>query len=211
MAALIISILMLAIAPGLYVLAKRAEKIWRIFDYLLIAAVGALVILHLLPEALRVIGFYALILALLGLMLPSLSERLFAKNAQRIHLTSVLVGVFGLAGHGVLDGAALSVKPVSGASIPLSWLSLAVLLHRIPAGFLIWSIFYPKKGAKFSALILFSLALFTIIGFFLGEKAFNEWLNRDAFFSVQALTSGTLLHLVLDRHEDGSHEEHDHG
>src|SRR5690242_18582162 len=131
--ALLISLLMLALAPILYALAGKAQRFWHLLDYIIVSTVTALVVLHLLPEAIRAIGVWAVGLALLGLFLPSLSERLFSTHAGQIHVLSVGIGVFGLAGHGMLDGAALAVRaPVDGS---LPWLTLAVLLHRIPAGY----------------------------------------------------------------------------
>ena len=209
MAILLLSLLMLAIAPWLYGLANRAQALWHFLDYSIVIVVTALVVLHLLPESIRVIGFWAVILALLGLALPSLSERLFSKKARQIHFLSVAIGVLGLAGHGMLDGAALAIKtPQEDGAI--TWLSLAVLLHRVPAGYFIWSVFYPLRGAWVAGSILFGLGLFTVIGFLISDFAFSYWLGSKGFFAIQALTTGTLLHIALDRHDADSHDDHDH-
>ncbi len=211
MFALLLSLLMLASAPLIYVLAKRSGYIWRYFENLLSLAVCILVVVHLLPESIRVVGLWACAVAFVGLALPSFFERIFKKGAHSIHVASISLACFGLALHGVMDGAALSL----GAN-RTSTLSLAVLLHRIPAALFVFSVFFPKKGLKVAMAVLALLGLATISGYVIAEYTSANIMTSKFFYIFQALTCGSLLHISIDRHdpqelnEHGDHHHHHH-
>ena len=160
------------------------------------------------PESIRVAGFGACLVAFLGLAMPSFLERVFAKGAHSIHYASISLACLGLALHGVLDGTALSLGEKRNLG-----LSLAVLLHRIPAALFLFSVFYPKRGFGIAILVLSLLGAGTITGYLLAESAGPDLLTSQIFYLFQALTCGSLLHISIDRHdpvqEDGHHHHHD--
>lgn len=205
---LIISILMLAMAPLIYQLTLKFQNIWKYTNRLLILLVTSVVVLHLLPESIRVIGFRASGLALIGLFLPSFLERLWSSEAKLIHRFTLLFAVAGLALHGMMDGAALtSPHPGFQGSTMLQW---AVLLHRLPAAILIWSIFYPGKGKSFALGILTILGVFTVLGFSVGQAFLQATAPSGGMYYFQALVAGSLLHIAFDQHDDGHQHHHHH-
>ena len=133
-------------------------------ENLLVLLVSSLVVFHLLPESIHLVGYKALFLAALGLFLPSLLERSFKGFADQVHHASILAAVVGLAVHGITDGAALAMPSCSLCCS--SSLKAAVLLHRLPVGILIWSLFQKSKGSLYTFGILGLLALGTLLGYF---------------------------------------------
>lgn len=199
---LVASISMLAMAPLLYKIASHFQVFWSYTHKILVSLVTSLVVLHLLPESIRTAGWLSLVGAFAGLWLPPLLERLWTSRAGAVHLTSILIALAGLGIHGMMDGAALSSPQFimgSQNSLVLKW---AVILHRLPAALLLWSLFFPRKGALLPSALLAILGLATVAGYGLGAQ-FLERLNDVTFYyHFQALVSGSLLHIAFDTHED---------
>lgn len=203
----IASISMLALAPILYKIASHFQVFWSYTHKILVSTVTSLVVLHLLPESIRTAGWLTLIAAFAGLWLPPLLERLWSSKAHKVHLTSLLIAIVGLAIHGMMDGAALSSPQFLLAgnqanSIVLKW---AVILHRLPAALLIWSLFYPKKGAYLPCFLLVILGIATVLGYSLGAQFLESLNDVRYYYHFQALVSGSLLHIAFDTHEDHEH------
>lgn len=201
---------MLVVAPPLYHVLLRFHGYWAFTQKIITITVTSLVVLHLLPESIRMVGLPAVGLAFIGLFLPSLLERLWTAGAKRVHLFSLLLALLGLVVHGMMDGAALAASPVRAGQQELNLLQLAVLLHRLPAAILVWSLFYQRRGPGFPAAVLSLLGLATIVGFAWGRLAFQNLTNFAALFSFQALVAGSLLHIAFDRHEEGDAHAHAH-
>ncbi|MCB9228809.1 MAG: hypothetical protein H6618_04285 [Deltaproteobacteria bacterium] len=204
MTSLIISLLMLAIAPAVYRLSLTFQKTWKYANRVLILLVTSLVVLHLLPESIRIIGIKASVLAFLGMFIPSSLERLWSSEASLIHRLTLLLAVSGLAVHGIMDGTALAMA--DGRSELLGW---AVLLHRLPAAILIWSIFAPSGHKRLAVLILVILGLSTIVGYGIGQYLSHLPASFGGVHYFQALVAGSLLHIAFDQHKD-THTHHDH-
>ena len=204
---LFISIAMLIGAPLIYFIVARFERVWVYTNKALILAVTCLVVLHLLPESMRAIGWPATVLAFVGLFLPSLLERLWKRGASRVHAFPVILSLLGLVAHGVMDGAAISTSVLSserGAPV----LSYAVLLHRLPAAVLVWSLFYPRKGPLFPTILLALLGLATTVGYLVGLNLLEAVHDNLLFHGFQALVSGSLLHIAFDQHDSSPHHSH---
>jgi len=76
-------------------------------------------------------------------------------------------------------------------------LSFAILLHRLPAGLLLWSILKDSFSLKASIGMYVGFVILTAAGFFLGE----ELLHLMGDFQLQLMQSfiaGALAHVVLD-------------
>ena len=203
MVPLVISILMLAAAPAVYWFSQSFRGVWKLANRFLILLVASIVVLHLLPESIRVIGLKASALALAGLFLPSLMERLWRPEAPLIHRLTLCLAVTGLALHGMMDGAALAVP--GGQGTAMQW---AVLLHRLPAAILIWGVFRPAYGRALASAILIILALFTWIGFLCGMNLLYTLMPWGGLHYFQALVAGSLLHIAFDQHENDGHHRH---
>ncbi|MFK7827374.1 MAG: hypothetical protein AB8G05_24735 [Oligoflexales bacterium] len=197
------SISMLALAPLLYKIASHFQVFWSYTHKILVSTVTSLVVLHLLPESIRTAGWLTLVGAFAGLWLPPLLERLWSSKAHTVHLTSLLIAILGLTIHGMMDGAALSSPQFAISSqtnsLILKW---AVILHRLPAALLLWSLFYPKKGGLFPTFLLAVLGIATIIGYSFGSQFLESLNDVTYYYHFQALVSGSLLHIAFDTHED---------
>lgn len=205
MISLVISLAMLALAPLIYNIATYFQEFWKYTKKILIMLVTSLVVLHLLPESIRITGWQATGMAFFGLFLPSLLERLWSKKAEKVHFFSIMLAIFGLAVHGIMDGAALvnpSISKFQGGGTMLQWL---VVLHRLPAALLIWSLFYPEKGALFPGILLAALGASTLLGYALGGKVLEQIQDFNTYYNFQALVAGSLLHIAFDRHDEHSH------
>ncbi len=205
MLALITSIVVFTLAPVFYKLAQRYTKAHKFFEACLLAVIVGVVVGHILPESIKVVGWAAIGVALVGMLLPSLIERLWHGLADSVHWVPLLVGITGLALHAAMDGAAMvdvhSAQSHGHSHPVLAW---AVVLHRLPVALLIWWTLWPKNGWPLPAGIFFFLSLCTIGGYTMGSVLIDlESHSTIAWF--QALVSGSLLHLALDRHDDHEH------
>ena len=169
----------------------------------IILLMTSLVVLHLLPESMNHVGTTAVFLALLGLFAPSLLERLLHKQAHSVHALSVFLAISGLFLHGMLDGAALSSSAGQAEVLNKNYLlGLAVLLHRLPVGLLIWTLFAKKKTTRLAWIVLAILGLSTVLGYYLGQAYIYKVLNTNQLFQFQALIAGSLLHIAFDQHDE---------
>lgn len=197
---LITSLSLLFIAPFLYRAAIRVKKIWNAVEKLMNIVVTALVVLHLLPESIHIVGWPAVLFAFLGLFLPGLLERLWERGAEQVHLVSIILSLVGLIIHGLMDGAALATPSSSSNSLPL-----AVVLHTLPAGMLICSIFYPRSQKYVPPILLTTLGLSTLFGYFAGTRYFSMQEHAIYFAMFQAFVAGSFLHITFDLHEPHHH------
>lgn len=203
MLSFIASLLILALAPVIYALAQRFQRHWRATQSILAMFVGTLVVVHILPESILIGGDMCVGFAFVGLFLPSILERIWSKGARQIHFVSVTVGIVGLGVHGAMDGAALAAKLSASQALPM-----AVILHRLPAAVLLWSLFV-RKGQRQAWAVLLGLGLATSIGYFAGQEIMQAGSHHRFLAFFQALVSGALLHTVFDSHS-GFDEEHNH-
>ena len=208
---LILSIAMLAIAPVIYMFTVSRGKIFcTIMDWVTILAVGGLVFFHLVPECYEQGGAPILLSLLVGLVIPSAMERFWIHKATTIHKASILIAIIGLSFHGMLDGIALVLPEAThhhhhhhhhhALEVPfMSSLSFAVLIHQMPVGFLIWSLFYKRYGWLYPTILLSCSALATIAGYMLGSQLIGLE-DSFVFWHFQAFICGSLLHIIFDRH-----------
>jgi zinc transporter ZupT len=115
---------------------------------------------------------------------------------------ALVVGVSGLLLHTRLEGAAL-VPGEDG--VPVAF-TLAVILHQMPVGLVIWWLLRPRYGAAAAAAGVGSIVVGTLVGYVLGAEVLGS-LHSEAAELLQALVSGTLVHVVFHQ---GRHD-HAHG
>jgi hypothetical protein len=211
---LLASIALLWAAPAVYSLTDRHKKAQRIVERVLLLALAALVLVDILPESFEAVGWWAILVALIGLALPSLVERLWHQLARKVHWVPLLLGILGLALHASIDGAAF-VEHDEAAELAhhhMHSLPYLVLVHRFFEGMFIWWSLKPLAGRTWTIVVLAFNASFTVAGFFGGDYLFHA-LEGDQFYALfQALVGGSLLHLAIDRHGGHGHDhDHDHG
>lgn len=188
-AVLIASLVALALGPLLHFLAGKNPAASRALDGFVFVAIGGMVGFHILPEAIEAGGASALILAGVGFFGPLLTDRWLHKAAERVHTTTLIVALAGLLMHAVLDGVILVLPD-------MQLTGLAIVLHRLPVGLVIWALLVPRYGWRAATAVLALLAVGTVLGYVQGE-ALMAALPQTAVAWFEALVAGSLLHVML--------------
>ena len=208
MTLLIIAVGALLIGPILARTFERQPGMNRFVDGFILVSIGGIAVTHLLPEAVIEIGGMALVMVVLGALLPYLAERAFHSYERATHSGVLVLAFSGILVHTLLDGMALSQGSMGhGVGEALAY---AVILHRLPVGLLIW---WALKGLSTPRTIMGVLTLMclsTIAGFALGGMQVQV-LNASWVTYFQALVTGSLLHVLFHRHlhqARGVHADH---
>jgi uncharacterized membrane protein YraQ (UPF0718 family) len=117
----------------------------------------------------------------------------------------IAVGMVGLAVHSLIDGVALSGAGYASPSGLHSSLGLAVLLHNLPVGVVIWWLVRPAYGAAWAGAALGFTAAATALGYGFSDALLGT-LNGAARAGFEALVGGSLLHVLVHRHAPEDHE-----
>lgn len=174
---------LLAAAAG-----ARRRALVELLDGYVVAAVGGLVLAHLLPEAMAEVGGVAVLAAVVGFWLPVVIERrLFARGWV---LGLALVG---LAVHDMMDGAALVEH---GGGHGHETLALGVILHRVAVGLVVWWAVRPRTGTAVALALMAGMAAATVVGYVFGGRI-TATLAPGPLAAFEALVAGSLLHVVL--------------
>ena len=191
---LILSVLVLMVGPAVSAVSDRHRWLVPAIDGFVLIAVGGMVLGSVLPSAYDIGGVWVLVAALAGLIGPPLLERLLVRSARTVHLAALLLAVAGLAIHALTDGVALSSQSVAG--VQQGSLGVAVVLHRLPVGLVIWWLVRPAHGWQAAAGALLALALATIAGFVVGG-ALTSAMSSTTGSLLHGFVAGALLHVVL--------------
>lgn len=205
---LILSIAALAAGPALFAVADRfpLRGVRVGLEILIIVAVGGITLVQILPEILESVGWLATIPLAIGLLGPSVFERWMKSLANPTHLTVRLLVVVGLALHEVLDGVALRVPSLPDAIAPEA-LPLAIVVHRLTLGLVVWWLMRPRFGMLGAGAALGFMAAATIAGYCAGG-ALATALDARELALFEALVAGSLLHVAV--HQREAHAEHAH-
>ena len=196
---LLASIAALGLGPLAYRLARRTGTLLAVLDGFVFVAIGGLVILSVLPEAMAQGGWPIAGFVLIGFAGPTVAENLFHRAAKGTHVATLILGLLGLCLHALLDGVTLGGSGAQGNA----QLTAAVVLHRFPVGLAIWWLLRPHFGTGLAGLALSVVAAATGLGYSLGP-AFMTSLTGPSIAWFQAFVAGSLLHVVLFRpHLDG--------
>ncbi len=206
---IIISILILAVAPLMARVFADNPNFEKFLSGFLLTVLGGIIFIELLPLSYQNGGWIIIPLSILGLIGPTLIEKLFRKAADSTHQLTLIIGFSGLLLHTMVDGASLNeYHNVNSAS---QWLPLAIVLHRIPVALTVLWIIRPVFGLKAVWLALAGLAIFTLFGYALGIQL-ESAMTSQSFAWLQSFVSGTLLHVLLHRpHKHSHHLGHGHG
>jgi hypothetical protein len=203
---LILSIMVLAIAPFMAKVYDKSPHFEDTLSGFLLIVLGGIVLAELMPLSYANGGWLSIPLALLGLTGPTLIEKLFHKAADGTHQITLIIGFSGLLLHTMVDGASLNeFKSIDSAS---KWLPLAIVLHRIPVALSVLWIIRPVFGFKAVWMALSGLAVFTVFGYVLGVQM-ESAMNSKSFAWLQAFVSGALMHVLLHRPRR-DHHHHNH-
>jgi hypothetical protein len=195
------------VGPLLYrTLHDRPRAVTLVDDFVYVA-VPFLVAWQVLPHAWRERSPGVLFALAAGFVLPALIERLSQALAERTDNIAMVVGISGLVVHTMLEGAAFA----PGLESPGSAFGLAVTLHRVPVGLVLWWLIRPRFGAAWATLGVGTLVLSTLAGYLFGSEIVGG-LSGSAFELYIAFVSGSLVHVVFHQgRHDHDHESHRHG
>jgi hypothetical protein len=186
--------------PLLYQWMRRGGLIARTFDRVIVAALVIVVGFLLVPEAVTGLGLTALALIATGYLLPGILESGLKKSAHTLHLISMLLALLGLAMHAMLDGAGLA-----GSEMQTSGnLALAIVLHRLGVGLVLWLIVQPAFGRNAAIAVLLMIAGATVTGFMMSEVML-PLAGQDSVLVIQALIIGTIIHSLVHREHVARH------
>ncbi len=195
---LVLSLLALAIGPLLHQLARVTGSMLAALDGFVFVTIGGLVFLHIVPEAYHLAGWPALLAVGVGLLGPGLVEHRLRGLARQAHAIALLLAVAGIGLHAFTDGLALGQGGHEHGHAGEHLLPMAVVLHRLPVGLMVWFLIRPVYGLRLALATLALIGVSTVLGFALGEAAVGGMANDGRGF-FQALVAGTLLHVVVHR------------
>jgi len=182
-AALALAIVSLAAGPILFWLLRRSRTAIGVIEGFVLGAVGGLVLLHVLPRVLPVAGAVALAAFAIGLLLPSWFHK-FSLSAEG---WVAALGLLGLATHSALDGAGIAHGDDA--------LTLAIVLHRAPAGVFVWWWVHPRYGLRAAVVAMLLIAVATVLGFaFVADAGLADAKGLAVF---EAFVGGALLHVLV--------------
>ncbi len=208
MTLLVLAIGALLLGPFLAKLFEQQPGINRFLDGFILVSIGGIAVIHLLPEAVVEIGGMALLMVILGALLPYFAERAFHNYERATHSGVLVLAFSGILVHTLLDGIAVSQASLDHGSGRV--LAYAVILHRLPVGLLIWWALKPLSNIKVIVSVLVLMSLATAAGFSLGGAEFPG-AHSSLLTYFQALVTGSLLHVLFHRHiHGGTSKESDH-
>lgn len=204
--ALTISCLALLIGPALFAAERERPSVLSFLDGFVILSIGAIVLVHVVPEAIHAAGWIAVPVAILGLALPSLTEKLELQSSHGTHGFAIVLAIIALCLHTFIDGFAIGNHVVSTNL----WLLVGIVLHRIPVGMLIWLLIRPVWGTRGAIGSLIVLMIGTAIGAF-AASSLPILEDSSALALFQVFVAGSLLHVLFHQPHDHSHGHQGHG
>lgn len=203
------SLLPLAAAPFLAELGRRSTRPALILDIVVTLVVVFIALFHLLPDAWRAAGPGALLVALLGFVIPSGLYRWLSNRSSRRTLHGIFIlSLSGLAVHAALDGVALFAPLIDHHGHGpdednARWMALGVILHRLPMALAIWWLVRPRLGRGAAATFLITIGVATTVGFAIGGRVWIA-LSSPGIGLLQAAIAGMLLHVVVEHRDPKS-------
>lgn len=186
--------------PLLYALARPRPGLLAFLDGFVLASIAGLVLLEVLPGTYGEGGAWSLGFIALGAIGPSLVEHGLQRARREAHLATLALAMLGLLLHSVADGAALTPGQ-HGAEAhghAREALALAIVIHSVPVGLVVWWVMAPVFGRILPAVTLALMGAGTVAGYAFGLEL-NAVLGAQAFAWFQALVAGSILHVVFGR------------
>ena len=163
--------------------------------WILPVLIAAQILLHSWPE----LHIAPLVAVLLGAGFLYLIEKISHSMARHADDLAIVLGVFSMAVHALLEGGALIP---AAASPPFAF---AVILHRVAVGLLIWWLIEPRHGVGLAMAGVGAILVATTIGFAAGTEILPD--GHAAIELYQAFVAGSLLHVVFHQ----GRRDHRHG
>lgn len=195
--------------PLLYAVARRQPAFTAFLDGFVLVSIAGLVLLEVVPGAYGEGGIWSLAFLLVGAIGPSVVEHTLYRARREAHLATLALAVLGLLLHSVGDGVALAPGPTPDHGHAHEALGIAVVVHSIPVGLVVWWVMAPVFGRGLPALTLLLMCAGSVVGFVFGPEL-SLVLGTSAFAWFQALVAGSILHVVFGRphlDEDSEHRD----
>jgi zinc transporter ZupT len=191
-----------AAGPVLYGLLHDRPRAARLLDGSVYFIVPLLVCWQVVPGAWEHRSALPLFAVGAGMLIPAWMERVSHALRHHTAAAALLVGLSGLLLHSLLEGAALT--PLGTTSTVA--LSLALTLHRIAEGLVVWWVLRPRYGATVALAAVAALLITTMAGYALGLGLLAD-VDRIGVELYQAFVAGSLMHVVF--HQGRRDHRHD--
>ena len=179
--------------PLLYGLLHDRPRAARVLDRAVYVLVPLLVAWQVLPDAWGRRNVWPVLAVAAGVIVPTLVERVSHALRHRTDAAALVVGLSGLLLHTLLEGAALA--PLESAASGLAF-ALAVTLHRVVEGLVVWWLLRPRYGVRAAAAGVALLLVATGAGFALGLELLAD-VESAGVGLYQAFVAGSLVHVVF--------------
>lgn len=221
---LIATLAALLSGPLWYAFAQRRPALLSVLDGFVLVSISGLVLIEVLPDAFGTGGWWSLGFLVLGLLGPTVLEHSLARARREAHLLALGLAILGLILHSIGDGAALSAEALHhglhhGAHHDHAHhdhdhhghdaLGLAIAIHSVPVGLVVWWLLYPVFGAWLPALSLLAMCAATVAGYVFGASLAGL-LGAQGWAWFQALIAGSILHVIFGRPHLDEAAAHDH-
>ena len=200
-----LSLIALFVGPLVYAWLQKGGRVAKTLDRVLVGILAVTLGVFLLPHLWEGLGYWSLLLIGAGYLLPGILEKTLQRAAETLHVFNVMLALFGLLLHAMLDGAGLGGSGAHSHDFGLG-LEWAIVLHRLGVGLIVWMIVQPAFGATAGWLTLALMALATVAGYALAAPLLAVT-GADAWPVIAALIAGTILHSLI--HRGHMHTHHD--
>ena len=168
----------------------------KVFDRVMLVGVPALVLYHVISHAWPDEILVATLLFVGGIATPILLERLVTSIQSVTDSWALVAGISGFAVHVVVESAALRSDSLDFV--------LALILHRIGVGLLLYWLVRPHYGFTLACLAVGGIVVGTLLGYFLLGDLMSDSETAELY---QYFVSGMLLHVIF--HRTIAHHRHD--
>jgi hypothetical protein len=191
---LIAAVAATAAGPFLYGLLHERPRLTRYVDLFVYLVVPLLVVWQIVPSAWEGRTVLPVLALGAGLAVPLWIGRLSKPLAESTDAVTLVLVLSGLLLHALFEGAGLA--PLTARS-PAAF-GLAVVLHRVVEGLLVWWILRPARGVWAATAGVAAVMLMTTLGFLLGVELLGRGdVSGSAVTIYQALVAGSLLHVIF--------------
>lgn len=204
LALLLATLAALACGPLLYVWARPRPALLTFLDGFLFVSIFGLVLLEVVPGTFSAGGAWSVLFLGAGLLGPTLLEHWISRARREAHLAALALAMIGLIVHSLGDGIALSSGGEAHAGIALP---LAVAVHSVPVGLMVWWLLYPVFGRWPPLAAIAGMCAGTVAGYIWGP-ALGDTLGNAGWAWFQALVAGSILHVVFGRPHLEAHPHH---
>ncbi len=183
---------------------------WTINIYIVFA-----VVVHILPESFHIVGWWAIILALVTAVGFWFLEAYYQNENREMSYMVLAVALAGLMLHMAIDGAAIfesdtshSLQDFHGGHSHqhLAW---AIVAHQFPVSLFLWMTLTRYLSTYVSYFWMVVMGLAAIVGYYNSHFLVDHVHPDIAFAMLQAIAGGALIHCVW--HPLHVHDAHVHG